>query len=71
MDECDGEDTAVPGAAVFSTLIAPVMQLPRQDYADALDDAAAEAAAEDEAAAEEEAAAARDYVQQVCSRDTP
>ena len=42
-----------------------------REAADALDDAAAEAAAEDEAAAEEEAAAARDYVQQVCSRDTP
>ena len=38
---------------------------------EAADEAAAEAAAEDEAAAEEEAAAARDYVQQVCSRDTP
>ena len=38
---------------------------------EAADEAATEAAAEDEAAAEEEAAAARDYVQQVCSRDTP
>jgi len=39
--ECDDADKEVPGAAVFSAFMAPVMQLPRQEHADALDDAVA------------------------------
>lgn len=39
--ECDDKGKDVPGAAVFSAFMAPVMQLPRHEFADALDDAAA------------------------------
>ena len=39
--ECDDADKEVPGAAVFSAFMAPVMQLPRHEHADALDDAVA------------------------------